>query len=122
MNISQIGTVRVVIQPPVFFTAAILIIVFALYGALFPENAEAVFGAVQAFITEVFGWFYIGAVATFLIFVIALAISGYGKTKLGPDDSEPDYSYTSWFAMLFSAGMGIGLMFFSVAERCWPVA
>lgn len=62
------------------------------------------------------GWFYILAVALFLIFMLFLAASGYGRIKLGPDHSEPDYSYTSWFAMLFSAGMGIGLMFFSVAE------
>src|SRR5690606_16353686 len=56
------------------------------------------------------------AVALFLIFVVVLALSDYGRIKLGPDHSEPDYSYLSWFAMLFSAGMGIGLMFFGVAE------
>jgi len=56
------------------------------------------------------------SVAVFLIFVIGLALSRYGQVKLGPDDAEPDYSYMTWFAMLFSAGMGIGLMFFGVAE------
>ena len=56
------------------------------------------------------------AVAIFVIFIIGLALCGLGNVKLGPDDSEPDYSNSSWFAMLFSAGMGIGLIFFGVAE------
>lgn len=104
------------INPPVFFISALLIIGFVLYGALFSGQAETVFSAVQAYLTGTFGWFYMASVAIFLIFVIGLAVSDYGRVKLGPDDSEPDYSYLSWFAMLFSAGMGIGLMFFSVAE------
>src|SRR5690606_32836198 len=75
-----------------------------------------VFAAVQAGIVRDFGWFYILAVAVFLIFVLFLMMSRYGDVKLGPDESEPEYSYISWFAMLFSAGMGIGLLFFGVAE------
>jgi choline/glycine/proline betaine transport protein len=62
------------------------------------------------------GWFYMGVVALFFIWIIYLACSKYAHIKLGPDDSSPDYSYASWFAMLFSAGMGIGLLFFGVAE------
>jgi choline/glycine/proline betaine transport protein len=62
------------------------------------------------------GWFYMGVVALFFIWIIYLACSKYAHIKLGPDDSSPDYSYGSWFAMLFSAGMGIGLLFFGVAE------
>ena len=87
-----------------------------MFGALFPARAERLFAAVQATIILDFGWFYILAVAGFLLFVLFLMISRYGDVKLGPDDSEPDYSYLSWFAMLFSAGMGIGLLFFGVAE------
>ncbi|MEX2525212.1 MAG: BCCT family transporter, partial [Gammaproteobacteria bacterium] len=104
------------INPPVFYTSAALIILFSLYGAAFSGQAERVFASVQNYITDTFAWLYIGAVAVFLIFIIGLAISDYGRIKLGPDDSEPDYSYTSWFAMHFTAGMGIGLMFFGVAE------
>ena len=74
------------------------------------------FAAAQGLIVADFGWFYIAAVAGFLVFVLFLMFSRYGDVKLGPDDSEPDYSYLSWFAMLFSAGMGIGLIFFGVAE------
>jgi choline/glycine/proline betaine transport protein len=65
---------------------------------------------------ETFGWFYMLSVAIFVVFALGLALSDHGQVRLGPDDSRPDYSYGSWFAMLFSAGMGIGLMFFGVAE------
>lgn len=107
---------RMQVNPPVFFISAVLILGFVLFGALFPEQAGGVFDTVQARIVHDFGWFYILAVALFLIFTIFLMLSRYGDVKLGPDESEPDYSYLSWFAMLFSAGMGIGLLFFGVAE------
>lgn len=103
-------------NPPVFFTSAALIVVFALYGALFPGHAGRLFAAAQSLIVADFGWFYVVAVAGFLLFVLFLMLSRYGDVKLGPDDSEPEYSHLSWFAMLFSAGMGIGLLFFGVAE------
>jgi len=104
------------VNPPVFFISAALILAFVLFGALFPQQAGQVFAAAQAVIIVDFGWFYVVAVAGFLFFVLFLMLSRYGDVKLGPDDSEPDYSYLSWFAMLFSAGMGIGLLFFGVAE------
>lgn len=107
---------RMEINPPVFFVSAGLILAFALLGAVAPKQASRVFAAAQALIVADFGWFYIAAVAGFLVFVLFLMFSRYGDVKLGPDDSEPDYSYLSWFAMLFSAGMGIGLIFFGVAE------
>ncbi|MBD5781940.1 choline BCCT transporter BetT [Pelagicoccus sp. NFK12] len=107
---------RMEINPPVFYGSALLILVFVLFGAVLPEQAQSVFGGMQDLVTEKFGWFYVLAVAGFLVFVLLVAVSRYGDIKLGPDHSEPDYSYTSWFAMLFSAGMGIGLMFFGVAE------
>ncbi|WP_347330471.1 BCCT family transporter [Marinimicrobium locisalis] len=104
------------INPPVFYGAAILSLIFVLGTIIAPERASTLFGAVQSWVVHTAGWFYILAVALFLIFVVVLAFSSYGRIKLGPDHSEPDYSYVSWFAMLFSAGMGIGLMFFGVAE------
>ncbi|MDT8311534.1 MAG: BCCT family transporter, partial [Methylophaga sp.] len=104
------------INPPVFFSSALLILVFVIFGAVFSDTAASVFAAVQIWIVNTFGWFYLLAVGIFLFFSLALAISNYGRIKLGPDHSEPDYSYFSWFAMLFSAGMGIGLLFFGVAE------
>ena len=107
---------RFQVNPPVFFLSAALIIAFVLFGALFTDQAAALFTRLQALIVADFGWFYILAVAGFLLFVLFLLFSKYGDIKLGPDEIEPDYSYTSWFAMLFSAGMGIGLIFFGVAE------
>ena len=104
------------VNPPVFFTSAGLTLAFAGLSALFPEQAKTIFDAVQAEIVQEFGWYYIAVVAGFLGFAVFLMLSRYGDVKLGPDDSEPDYSYLSWFAMLFSAGMGIGLIFFGVAE------
>jgi choline/glycine/proline betaine transport protein len=104
------------INPPVFFTSFALVLAFVGIATIWPEHADRGFGAVQDWVIDQAGWFYVLAVAGFLVFVVALAVSGYGAIKLGPDHSEPDYSYTSWFAMLFSAGMGIGLMYFGVAE------
>jgi choline/glycine/proline betaine transport protein len=104
------------INPPVFFGSAILIIAFVIFAAFFSDTASTVFTATQTWIVDTFGWFYLLAVGFFLIFSIGLAMSSYGAIKLGPDHSEPDYGYLSWFAMLFSAGMGIGLLFFGVAE------
>ncbi len=110
------GSARMRIDPPVFITSAVLTVFLVLFAALFTETAGALFAATQGWIAESAGWFYVLAVAGFLVFVIGLAVSGFGRIKLGSDHSEPDYSYGSWFAMLFSAGMGIGLMFFGVAE------
>ena len=104
------------VNPPVFLGAGGLCLIFVLFTVAAPETAEPLFSAIQTWIVNTAGWFYILAVALFLLFVIILAMSDYGRIKLGPDHSEPDYTYLSWFAMLFSAGMGIGLMFFGVAE------
>ena len=107
---------KILINPPVFIGSAILILAFVIFGAAFSETAASVFNSVQGWIVDTFGWFYLLSVGVFLIFSLSLAISSFGAIKLGPDHSEPDYGYTSWFAMLFSAGMGIGLLFFGVAE------
>lgn len=107
---------RIKVNPPVFFVSAGLILAFALFGALLPQQSGLVFGQIQAVVVRDFGWLYVASVAGFLLFVLYLMLSRHGDIKLGPDDSEPDYSYISWFAMLFSAGMGIGLVFFGVAE------
>ncbi|MFT0213411.1 choline BCCT transporter BetT [Pseudomonas sp. F1_0610] len=104
------------INPPVFYTSAFLIIALVVYVSVFPTSSKLAFSHVQSWILTNASWFYILAVALILISVVFLAISRYGDIKLGPDHSRPDYSNTTWFAMLFSAGMGIGLMFFGVAE------
>ncbi|KAA2211713.1 BCCT family transporter [Teichococcus oryzae] len=96
--------------------AGALIVAFVLFGALAPDAASTTFSAAQDWITSELGWFYLLAVACFLIFVVGLAASSHGRVRLGPNHSEPEFSYGAWFAMLFSAGMGIGLVFFGVAE------
>ena len=101
---------------PVFFGSAALIFGAILFAASSPVLAASVFADIQAFIVHEFGWFYVAAVATFLVFAVGVALSSMGQIKLGPDEAEPDFSTRSWFAMLFSAGMGIGIMFYGVAE------
>ncbi len=104
------------INPPVFFSAALFILLFILLAVIAPQQFESSSNHIKLWITNSAGWFYILSVAGFLIFVLLIAVSGFGKLKLGPDHSQPDYSYGSWYSMLFTAGMGIGLMFFGVAE------
>lgn len=101
---------------PVFLPSIIVILILVVYAVTIPENAGEVFNTAKNFIAQKFGWFYMLSVGIFTVFVLGLAISHYGRFKLGPDHSKPAYSNLSWFAMLFSAGMGIGLMFWGVAE------
>ena len=104
------------VHRPVFFTSAGLIIAFSLYGGGFSEQAGAAFMVVQDWLVTHLGWFYTAVVAVFFLFIVFLAFSRFAHIRLGPDDALPDYSYVSWIAMLFSAGIGIGLLFFGVAE------
>ncbi len=100
----------------VFPVSAGLIALFLFFGVAFPEQTGDIAGLVQDGLATYLGWFYILAVGGFLFFSIWLYFSPYGRIRLGPDDAKPDFSRLSWFAMLFSAGMGIGLIFWSVAE------
>ena len=113
---------RTHIHPVVFPVSAVLIIAFVIFGAVFTDAAGEALGGTQEFITGNFGWFMITAVAVFLLFCLYLALGPHGSVRLGPDDSRPDYSYLTWFAMLFSAGMGIGLVFWGVAEPIYHFA
>jgi choline-glycine betaine transporter len=103
------------IDPGVFWISLVISILFVLWGVLFTDNLAAVASAVLDWLIASFGWVFILASFGFLAFVIFLALSRYGRIKLGNDD-EPEFSTTSWVAMMFSAGMGIGLMFYGVAE------
>ncbi len=107
---------RSTILIPVFFPAVIITLLLVIGTISNPELAGKAFADVLAFLTETFGWFYMLAVAFFLVFIVVVGLSSWGKTKLGPDHAEPQYSFPAWFAMLFSAGYGIALLFFGVAE------
>lgn len=101
---------------PVFIPAVAVITLLVIGTLSNPELAGEFFAATLARITEDFGWFYMLAVALFLMFIVIVGISKWGRIKLGPDHAEPEYSFLSWFAMLFSAGYGIALLFFGVSE------
>ena len=103
-------------NPPVFIVSAAVVLAFVAVGTFFTEATGTAASIVQEFIVTYFGWFYTVSVSFFLIFVVALMFSRYGRVRLGPDDSRPEFSTTAWFAMLFTAGMGIGLVYFGVAE------
>ncbi|CAM4103421.1 BCCT family transporter [Psychrobacter arenosus] len=107
---------RSTILLPVFVPAAAVMLLLVIGTAVNPVAAGELFSQVLAFTTETFGWFYMLAVAIFLMSIIALAFSPYGSIKLGPDHAEAEYKFLEWFAMLFSAGYGIALLFYGVAE------
>jgi choline/glycine/proline betaine transport protein len=107
---------RFEIRLQVFIPASLIILAFVISGVFFTDEMASLFEATQEFVAGNLGWFYILPINIFLVFVIWLALGRFGGIKLGPDDAEPDFSYFSWFAMLFSAGIGIGFLFFGVAE------
>src|SRR4028118_1674466 len=89
--------------------------VFVLWGVFFTDNLSQVASAVLGYLIEDLGWVFILSTFAFLVFVVFLAFSRYGRIRLGGDDDRPEFKTVSWIAMMFSAGMGIGLMFFGVA-------
>ncbi|MDN6276658.1 BCCT family transporter [Psychrobacter sp.] len=107
---------RSTILLPVFVPAAAIMLLLVIGTAINPQAAGELFSTVLTYTTDTFGWFYMLAVAIFLLFIIALAFSSYGSIKLGPDHAEAEYPFLEWFAMLFSAGYGIALLFYGVAE------
>ena len=101
---------------PVFKISSLLAFAFLGWGAIFPKHLASVTGSIQAFLLDVFGWFYLLAASGFLICALCLIFSRYGDIPLGPDGAKPEFPLVTWFAMLFCAGMGIGLVFWGVAE------
>jgi choline/glycine/proline betaine transport protein len=104
------------IHPVVFPVSGVMIVLFVALTLLFPTQAGNVFAATQAFVSNTFSWLFILAANLFIITVLYFAFSKYGKIKIGGVEAETEFSDFSWMAMLFSAGMGIGLMFFSATE------
>src|SRR6056297_1274717 len=100
----------------VFVTSLVLVLSFVGLGIVVPEQLDKVSAALHGAIIEHFGWAYLLAAFGFVVFSVYLAFSKYGRIKLGRDNEKPQYSYFSWFSMLFAAGMGIGLIFWGVSE------
>jgi len=103
-------------NPPVWIGAAAVIILFVSFGSAFSSTAQQVFQAVQSFIVVNFGWWYVLVASTLLIMVLFLVFSQFGRVRLGEPDEEPEFHALTWYSMLISAGMGIGLVFFGAAE------
>ncbi|SHG92890.1 BCCT family transporter [Ferrimonas marina] len=101
---------------PVFISATAMLLALVLLAVSFPDGAAEQFAQLQAHILEKASWFYVTTVAVILVVTLYLGVSRIGEIKLGPDHAEPQFNSVSWFAMLFSAGMGIGLLFFGVSE------
>ena len=104
------------VSKPVFIISALLIIGFIIFGAFFTETAGVLFSFLQNFITDKFGWLFIILVNLALLLCIYLAMSRYGDIRLGAQTETPQYSLFSWIGMLFSAGIGIGLVYWGTAE------
>lgn len=110
------------LNPTVTIASKVLVIGFVLFCATMATQAGQYFETIANQLLHDFKWFYIGSVSLVLIFLLYLCISRFGHIRLGKDDEKPEFSYFSWIAMLFSGGMGIGLIFWSVAEPMWHYA
>ncbi|HKK58501.1 MAG TPA: BCCT family transporter [Salinivirga sp.] len=104
------------VDGPVFWPAAVLIVLFIAVTLIIGKPMEKVFSSVQDNISDYGGWFFVLSVNFFLFFVFFIAFSKLGKIRLGGDRAKPEFSLGAWFSMLFSAGMGIGILFWSVGE------
>lgn len=101
---------------PVFTISLIVSVIIVALGVILPEGFASITSASFDFLVGKFGWFYILTMSSFVVFSLVMLFSKYGDIKLGDPDDKPEYSLGSWFGMLFSAGMGVGLIFFGVAE------
>ncbi|MGY1917011.1 choline BCCT transporter BetT [Blastococcus sp. SYSU DS0973] len=100
----------------VFYGSVAGVLAVALWAMASPTSAAGTIGSLVGWTSEWFGWFYIAFATAVLVFVLAIAFSRYGRVKLGPEHSAPQFSTFAWASMLFAAGIGTDLMFFAVAE------
>ncbi len=116
---TRIGPFGLDIHNPVFAISGLAIIAFVAYAMVAPQQAGDFFGWLRPALTSTFDWFFLLSANVFVLFCLLLIVTPYGSVRLGGSDATPDYSYVGWFAMLFAAGMGIGLMFFGVLEPAY---
>lgn len=105
-----------IINKKVFWPAAGIILVFAALSLIAPQTAESFFNAIQKEVISGFSWYYVLITAGFVVFALYVGFSRFGDIKLGSDDDTPEFSNLSWLALLFAAGMGIGLVFYGLSE------
>ena len=118
----KIGPFDLDIHNPVFAVSGLVVIAFVILTLAFQNQIEPVFGAMRDVLTSNFDWFFLMAGNIFVLVCLGILVSPLGKVRIGGMDATPDYSYPGWFAMLFAAGMGIGLMFFGVLEPAYYFA
>ncbi|MFN3207878.1 MAG: BCCT family transporter [Roseovarius sp.] len=116
---ARVGPFPVDIHNPVFVISGLSVILFVAYALIAPQQAGDFFGWLRPALTSTFDWFFLSAANIFVIFCLLLIVTPMGSIRLGGSDATPDYGYAGWFAMLFAAGMGIGLMFFGVLEPAY---
>ena len=104
------------LAPYVFYPSMAIIVAFVLFALILPETASTAISAVQTGIVDTLGWYYVLLIAGFVVFSLWMGVSRFGDIRLGKDDEEAEFPLKSWFSMLFAAGMGIGLVFWGVAE------
>jgi BCCT family betaine/carnitine transporter len=118
----KVGPIGFDIHNPVFMISSLSIVAFVFYALALPDQAAALFGWLRPFLTSTFDWFFLMSANFFVVFCLFLIVSPWGSVRLGGKGAAPDYTYIGWFAMLFAAGMGIGLMFFGVLEPVYHMA
>lgn len=104
------------IEPAVFLSSAAVVVLVLAFGVIDPDGSKVIFLGLQDWIVGTWGWLFVASTALFLVFSVWCALGARGRLRLGPEGEAPEFALHSWFAMLFSAGMGIGIMFFGVAE------
>jgi len=113
---TKIGPFGLDIHNPVFMISGLTIVAFVFLTLAFQNSVGPLFSDLRSWLTSTFDWFFLSAANVFVLLCLVLMVSPLGKVRLGGKDAKPDYGYAGWFSMLFAAGMGIGLMFYGVAE------
>lgn len=110
------GNTKIPVNWRVLVASGVLIIAFSAWAMLAPAQADTVIGGVVAWVAKYLGWFYILTATLIIVFVVIVAASKQGNIKMGPGHAKPQFNMFTWTAMLFAAGIGVDLMFFSVSE------
>lgn len=105
-----------IVAHPMFSVSVLLCAIVAAWGIAAPDHLAATAGHVTGVAFGALDWFFIGSVTGFLVLIVWLALSRFGSLRLGKPGERPEFSTLSWLAMLFAAGMGVGLLFWGVAE------
>lgn len=118
----RVGPFGFDIHNPVFVVSGLSVVAFVFYALAFKEQASDFFSWLRPALTSNLDWFFLISANIFVLFCLVLIFTPFGAVRLGGRDATPDFSYPSWFAMLFAAGMGIGLMYFGVLEPAYHMA